>query len=205
MARKCRHCKTEIPKTKDCTEPVQKAGFCTIDHMAKHGIEKAKATREKKERVEHRKAKENLKSASDWTKEAQKEFNRFVRLDDYKEGCISCNRTKEEVEATDSWVVGGCWDAGHFRSRGAASHLRFNRDNCHKQCKKCNGGAGKFSKKDATVAQSYRENLINKIGLDRVEALENDNEPRKYTIDELKEIKTTYRKKANELAKNLEL
>ena len=124
MARKCRHCKTEIPKTKDCTEPVKKAGFCTIDHMAKHGIEKAKATREKKERVEHRKAKEKLKSVSDWTKEAQKEFNRFVRLDDYKEGCISCNRTKEEVEATDSWVVGGCWDAGHFRSRGAASHLK---------------------------------------------------------------------------------
>ena len=83
-------------------------------------------------------------------------------------------------------------DAGHYRSVGAASHLRFNEDNCHAQSK--HGNQYKSGN-----AVDYRINLINRIGLDRVEALECDNKPRKWTREELIEIKARYRAKAREL------
>ena len=45
----------------------------------------------------------------------------------------------------------------------------------------------------------YRIHLISKIGLERVEWLEGSHEPKRYRIDDLKEIDKEYR----ELAKNL--
>jgi hypothetical protein len=46
----------------------------------------------------------------------------------------------------------------------------------------------------------YRKRLIKKIGVDRVEWLENNAHiPKKYSIEDLKEIITIYRKKIKEL------
>ena len=45
----------------------------------------------------------------------------------------------------------------------------------------------------------YRVNLIKKIGLEWVEWLEGPHDPIKYTIDDLKNIKLTYRAKLKEL------
>lgn len=45
----------------------------------------------------------------------------------------------------------------------------------------------------------YRVNLINRIGLERVESLEGPHDPAKYTIDDLKAIKATYKAKLREL------
>ena len=45
----------------------------------------------------------------------------------------------------------------------------------------------------------YRLGLIARIGLGRVEALEANNEPAKWSIDELKAIRDYYRKKLKEL------
>jgi hypothetical protein len=46
--------------------------------------------------------------------------------------CISCG-VDLKTEA-----VGGGYDAGHFLSRGAKPHLRFNENNVFGQCKRCN-------------------------------------------------------------------
>lgn len=90
--------------------------------------------------------------------------------------------------------IGGSFDAGHYRSTGSASHLRFDPDNCHAQRKQCNRyGAGR--------AVDYRIGLIARIGLERVEALEANNTPHKWTADELREIKATYREKTKQLLK----
>ncbi|MOA57726.1 Bacteriophage Lambda NinG protein [compost metagenome] len=48
-------------------------------------------------------------------------------------------------------------------------------------------------------AVEYRVRLIDRIGLARVEALEADNKPRKFTAGELREIRDTYRAKTKEL------
>jgi hypothetical protein len=85
-------------------------------------------------------------------------------------------------------------NAGHFLSVGAAPHLRFNEQNVHLQCEKCN------SYLSGNIAK-YRPRLIAKIGLEAVEALESNNTPAKWSIDELKRIKAQYVAKLKELKK----
>ena len=117
---------------------------------------------------------EKLKTASDYNREAQTVFNAYIRLRDKALPCISCDRHHE-----------GQYHAGHYRSRGSASHLRFNEDNVHKQCAPCNIYL-------SGNAINYRLGLIKKIGLARVEILERDNVLRKYTTEGLVELKKQY-------------
>ena len=152
--------------------------------------ERSKNLREKAERVaevaSRKILKLKLKTRSDWIKEAQIAFNAFIRLRDQLAGydCISSGKPLD-------WS-GNNVDAGHYRSRGSAPHLRFNEDNCHAQSKQDNRyGSGN--------AVDYRIGLIARIGLARVEALEADNTPRKLTIEELKAIKAEYKQKLKEL------
>ncbi|NGE24719.1 recombination protein NinG, partial [Klebsiella pneumoniae] len=77
------------------------------------------------------------------------------------------------------------WEAGHYRSRGKASHLRYNEDNIHKQCHHCNVQL-------SGNQQQYRVALVEKIGAERVETLENNNTPHRYTIEELEGIRRHY-------------
>jgi len=205
MARKCRYCKNELPSVKDCSEPIQAKGFCTFDHAAKYGLEKARKTKEKQDKAEIKARKEKLKTKREWVKEAQTEFNRFVRLRDWGECCISCDTPIEIIESDQGWKVGGAWDCGHYLSVGSHYELRFEEDNASRQCKSCNAGSKKFAHKARSVATRYREKLIDKIGLNRVEWLEGPHKPKNYTIEDLKEIKARYRKKANDLKKKIEL
>lgn len=136
-----------------------------------------------------RERKEKLKTRNDYIKEAQVAFNAYIRERDKDQPCICCGQPLNRE------AIGGGFDCGHFRSTGSAPHLRYNEDNAHGQRKVCNRyGGGR--------AVDYRLGLINRIGIKRVEALEADNEPKKWTIEELKEIKTRYRQKLKKL-KNL--
>lgn len=146
---------------------------------------------ELKERKESRKTdrliKKLLKTKRDWIKDAQKVVNQYVRLRDVGKPCISCGAI------LSIGGVGGGFDAGHYRSRGSAAHLRFDSErNIHGQCKRCNNHlAGNYS--------AYRVGLIARIGIEEVEALESDNTPRKYSIDDLKNIIQCYKLKIKEL------
>jgi len=185
---KCKSCKETFERVR----PMQVVCFnykCAIDH--------GRAVEAKKQKKKDKKTKESLKTSSQWKAEAQAYFNKFIRLRDYWKPCISCDR--EEVEMTS----GGNWDCGHFLSRGGFPELRFVEINAHKQCKSCNGGSSKYAKKSATVAKSYRVNLIDKIGIEKVEWLEGPHEPKRYTIDDIKAIKAKYREKCRELIKGV--
>lgn len=135
--------------------------------------------------------------------EAQAAMNGYVRLRDYFDPCISCDKSRQEIEATQGWKTGGAWDAGHFKSRGAYPQLRYLLKNIHKQCKSCNGGSGKFSHKEKTTSEKYKINLIKKIGPEAVEALECEHETRKYEREYLERIKTIFNKKARMRKKQL--
>lgn len=141
----------------------------------------------KKEEREHDKARaDNLKRIPDLIKEAQFAFNAYIRARDSSFPCICCGMPLTQE------AVGGGYDCGHYRSTGSASHLRFDEDNAHGQRKVCNRyGAGR--------AVDYRIGLIARIGLQRVEALEADNQVHKWTADELRAIKAKYRAKLKEL------
>lgn len=146
--------------------------------------EYARQVREKEERKELRARKEKLKTRSQWLKEAQIEFNRYIRERDRDLPCISCGR-----------FHGGSYDAGHYRSVGAAPQLRFNEDNCHKQCVPCN-------QHKSGNAIEYRRGLVERIGLQRVAILEANSETISWTIDDAKRIKAEYKAKTAELIRN---
>lgn len=128
-----------------------------------------------------------LETIPQLVKVAQRAFNAFVRMRDAHQPCISCGAPPPDLSQLHAGR-----DAGHYRSVGSASHLRFHEDNCHAQCVKCNQwGAGR--------AVDYRLGLIARIGLARVEALETDNTPRKWERDELRQIAADYRAKLKQL------
>lgn len=147
----------------------------------------AKLKQDERRRRELRAARERLKGRRAWIREAQTAFNAYIRLRDEGKPCICCGRMSE-----DEAFTGGRWDAGHYRSTGAAPHLRFNEDNCHRQLAYCN-------QHRSGNAVDYRLGLIARIGLARVEALEANQSTAKWTIAELREIRDTYRRKAREL------
>jgi hypothetical protein len=112
---------------------------------------------------------------------AQKLFNEYIRSRDKNEPCISCGYVGN----------GRQWHAGHYRPTGRNGQLRFNEMNVHKQCSICNNHlSGNLVK--------YRESLIKKIGLEMVEELECNNEPKKYTVEELRDLILTYKIKIKE-------
>lgn len=139
-----------------------------------------------RERREIQVRKEKLKSRGDYLREAQQAFNAYIRLRDQLAGhtCISSGRPL-------NWN-GNAVDAGHYRSVGAAPHLRFDERNVHAQSKEQN----RYLSGNAT---DYRVGLIQRIGLAEVEALERDQSVRKYTIEDLKAIKAEYRAKIKQL------
>ena len=178
----------------DCALEYAKRG---IAKKAKSELAKEKAKKAKNIRIR----KESLKPISKLKREAQSAYNKWIRARDVNEPCISCGKSRNEVESEQGWKVGGCWDAGHFMSRGAKPQLRFNAFNVHKQCKRCNGGSGKFSAKAATVGKNYEIRLALKIGGDRVELLKNNNEFKKYDAEYLKRIKAIFSKRYRVLIK----
>ncbi|MDR6421305.1 nitrogen fixation protein [Paraburkholderia phenoliruptrix] len=183
--RRCRSCGNHyVPissMSKACSVP------CALDLVRQANARKeARAKRE--ERAATRVAKEKLKSRADYLREAQTAVNAYVRLRDANEPCISCDRPA-------TW--GGQWHASHYRSVGSNPGWRFNVLNIHRACSICNAW------KSGNLTE-YRPRLIAKIGLERVELLEQESPVRKYDIEYLKRLKKVMNKKARRLERRIE-
>lgn len=176
--KKCKVCKASFVPKYSTTQQVCSLG-CSVayleDKKKKQKKESAKAWVKEKRTIKQR-----LKTHSDHLKDLQRIFNRYIRLRDKDEPCISCKTTVSEV-----------WDAGHFRAVGSHPELRFEELNVHKQCRKCNGYWG-------GNLIDYRINLIDKIGLLKVEWLEGKHKPTKLTIPEIESLKKLYLNKIKE-------
>lgn len=125
-------------------------------------------------RLNRKEARESKRDRSYWMKRCQTEFNKYIRNRDSKDPCISCNRHHK-----------GQYHAGHYKTVGGHPALRFEEDNCHKQCSVCN------NYKSGNLSE-YRSNLLKKIGLDRVEWLEGPHDPVKYSIEDLQDMLAKY-------------
>lgn len=180
---KCKVCKAQ---------PVARPGavVCGIEcavQWQNRVIAKTARAKAKAVRVIDAARKQELKSIPELKAEAQTAFNAFIRARDADQPCICCGQwNKSEA------LSGGAWDAGHYRSRGSADHLRYNENNVHKQLKNCNRYA-------SGNAVAYRLGLIQRIGLAAVEALEADQALVKWTREMLLEIRASYRVKLKEL------
>jgi hypothetical protein len=84
-------------------------------------------------------------------KKAQASFNKYIRTRDQNKGCISCGKQ--------------ITDAGHYRSVGQFSALRFNEMNVNGQCRACNC----FLHGNLI---EYRKGLVNRYGEEKVLYLE---------------------------------
>jgi hypothetical protein len=162
--RSCQYCKHEF------TPDLPKQRVCDLACAVALATKK----RAKIERAEDKVKLEKIKTRAQWVKEAQVAFNRYIRLRDANEPCISCGQS-----------TGAKMNAGHYLSTGARPELRFNELNCHKQCEKCNSWL-------SGNAVMYRTRLIDKIGMKSVLWLEGHHEPKKYSIEDLKSIKAEY-------------
>ena len=168
------------------------------DPASQKAARKAIADRERRE-IQVRK--EKLKTRSDYVQEAEKAVRDYRRTYELSigSGCISCGKTQQEIQAAQGWKTGGAFDAGHFLGKGARPELRMEPMNIWLQCKGCNAGSSKYARKGETVSQGFRTGLIERIGLEAVDALEADHMPRKHTIEDLKAIKAEYRAKIKQL------
>jgi ribosomal protein L14E/L6E/L27E len=183
--KKCRQCKETYTPVRSMQ--LVCSGTCGIAYAQAQTVKTVKEE-QKAERKQDRERKTALKTRSDYIKEAQREFNKYIRLRDRGQLCICCDQPLGSSE------VGGAYDCGHYRSVGSAPHLRFDPRNAHAQTKKCNRyGAGR--------AVDYRRGLVRRLGADVVEMLEADQSPKHYDIDQLKAIKAKYRALANQLEK----
>lgn len=181
--RKCAYCKE---RKKSETMFIRGAqAFCNKEHYIEYQVaskDRLVSTGRKIQRAEVKERKQKLKTLSDHNKEAQAAVNAYIRARDFGKPCISCGSTPEQKR-------GGTMDAGHYRSRGAASHLRFNVLNIAGQCVRCN-------RYNSGNAVDFRIGLIERIGIDLVEKLESDNEPRKFDVDYLNRVKRIFNKRA---------
>lgn len=135
----------------------------------------------KRKKKEKKPKEPGVKRKPDLVKKLDKVFSLYIRLRDVMPNgyfrCISCGRIKPFAEG----------DCGHYHSR---THMatRFEEDNCHLECRSCN-------RMSADHLIQYRENLITKIGFNRVERLNVLAHSTKHWLDSELEEKIDYYKK----------
>ncbi|MNU93486.1 Bacteriophage Lambda NinG protein [compost metagenome] len=188
------------PKPKKCRVATCRASFvptrmgqavcspaCALIDAPKNQ-DKARKAIAQRDRREIQVRKEKLKSRAEHLREAQTAVNEYVRLRDAHLPCISC----DSMPSDNDLMTGSRWDAGHYRSVGACPELRFEPLNIHRQCVKCNRNL-------SGNAVEYRIRLVLRIGAEKVAWIEGPHQPRKYTIEEIKDIKAHYRALSREL------
>ena len=182
--RRCSHCKKKGLQSDMLLRQLK--AFCDQNCFAEWAAANVSKLAKKGKQIESKRLKakkERLKTKCAHLREAQASFNAYIRERDAQEPCISCGRYHT-----------GKYDAGHYRSVGSAPELRFDEDNCHRQCVPCNQHlSGNLI--------SYRINLVKRIGQERVDKLEGPHEPKNYTIEQIQDIKAHYRKRVREMQK----
>lgn len=180
----CKICKVKYARQSNVLRPT-----CT-DHncMTKYGLlllenkkKKENRDKEKHEREQTKEMKAKLLTHKDYIKLFQTVFNTYIRLRDKDKPCVSCRNPYADQ-----------YDAGHFIAT-TKQFLRFHEDNVHGQCRKCN-------RYMVGNIIPYRIELINRIGIERVEWLEsNAHRNLELSIPEIQEQIRIYKQKIKEL------
>ena len=176
----CPNCNTPFEPRKHFNSTIKSkyCDLCTKTRQALKNLERIK--KEDKKRLNDKK--KELLTLSDHLKLTQMVVNKYIRLRDEGKPCISCGKH-----------INGVRHASHYLSSGGHSNLRFHEENIWVSCYKCNVML-------SSNAIEYRKRLINQIGLERVEWLEeNGSKVKKWTREELKEIQEIYKVKIKNL------
>lgn len=164
--KKCKECETIFTPYRT----TDKLCFvCTKTKQALKNLETIKKVRKKS-------LKEDLMTLQDYFKIVQTHFNKYIRLRDAGNVCISCQKKPKKE------------NAGHYFSAGTHTNVRFDEMNVHLQCEHCNTFlSGNLIE--------YGIHLENKIGSDEFTMLrERAYITRRYTKDELKQLAEDFKK-----------
>jgi hypothetical protein len=142
----------------------------------------------KAERESFKARKEKLKTITEWEHECKDIVQKIARIRDRADGCISCHMGPDYA---------GQWHGSHFRPAGNHSAVELHLWNIHKSCAQCNKYKG------GNIA-GYRPRLIEKIGLERVEWLESQNQVTKRSVEYLKRFKKVMGKRLRRMEKRTE-
>jgi hypothetical protein len=172
-----------MPRCKNCKEKFEPIRFnqkyCLKNECLRVFVAE---TKEKQWKQTKTRMKNDLKTTSDWMKEAQKVFNTYIRHRDKAQPCISCGSK-----------LGDKYDAGHYFSMGGHKSVTFNEDNVHAQCVTCN------RYKHGNLLE-YQIGIEKRIGAERLLKLhEIAHETRKYSAEELQELIKKYKEKYKQL------
>jgi len=169
---RCKHCKEKFEPIKF----LQK--YCLKDECLRVFVADVKEKTWKKTKA---KAKLDLMTLSDYLKLTQQIFNKYIRLRDKHELCISCQKPPKKQ------------NAGHYFSSGGHSNVRFDEDNVHLQCEHCNTFL-------SGNLLNYQIEIEKRIGAKKLIELQAKAQVvKKWSIDELKEIMVIYKKKIKEI------
>ena len=176
---KCKKCKSDFKPT----QPLQIA--CSLPCAIE--LAKLKVEKQNNKKWKERKAvlKNKTKTYTQKVNDVKEIFQKWVRLRDKDLPCISCGATYSNP----------CWHGGHYKKAELYKGVIFDIRNCNKQCLQCNF----FN--DGNEA-NYRENLVLRIGLDKVNELEQyalETKRKKWSDEELQEIASEYKQKSKEL------
>ena len=169
---RCKNCKEKF-------EPIRfNMKYCLNDECVRVWVEAEKAKVWKKTKA---KMKNDLETVQELIKATQIIFNKYIRLRDKGQVCISCQRKPLKE------------NAGHLFNANNHWNVRFNELNVHLQCEHCN------TYLSGNLIE-YQRNLIHKIGIENYQQLEVEaRKTRKFTKEELKELMQIYKKKIKQL------
>jgi hypothetical protein len=172
---KCKNCKEKFEPIKF----LQK--YCLKDECVRVWVESEKAKAWKKTKA---KMKNDLETIQELIKATQIIFNKYIRLRDKGQVCISCQKKLKE----------GNVDAGHMWSAGGHSNLRFNEFNVNAQCSRpCN-------KDKAGDINNYRLGFVERYGIEKLNEIDSLAKiERKFSKEELKELMQVYKNKIKEI------
>ena len=206
---KCTFCKARFPTDMMTSTPAGR--FCTHEHAIAYAQayrDKAMAKHVEKQRKEHRKAKrDNDRTNLNWQHEkTQKAFNKMRRLEEFKwfadrglePVCISCSRE----------LGGDQWCAGHYKTRGAQSGLRYDPMNVYLQHNvHCNRElSGDIAGTKTT--HGYKKGLIIRFGDEEgqriIDYCERNTDTVKWCWQELEEMRSEYACNSRELMRLLQ-
>ncbi len=171
---RCLHCREYHPA--DSVLRLPAGSFCSLQHAVDYGRAKAQKAREKAQ-IKAEKAQKAQVKAGDirhQNKLTQSTVNRLCLLLDSGKPCISCGRPDQG---------GRMRNAGHFKSRGANSGLRYDLLNIHGQCTHCN-------LYNSGAVEGYRQGLLERYGSAILEYLDTAPRVKAWTAQELIQMRS---------------
>lgn len=152
--KRCKFCRHYFPADDMVILPA--GTFCSKDHAGEWVIREQKRKKNErkqwqedfKKRTATKKGRDEIKrKRTDYEDILQELINQWIiHVRDYGKPCCTCGAPYGSMK----------FDAGHYRSRGAAKELRFELTNIHGQCFQCNThGSGMRVEYQAFIVAKY--------------------------------------------------